>query len=76
MGLLARILRPSGPTHGSPTVLLFRVQETWYPLYQTLSVPAIFTIVATCWTVVTSPINDTDLLNPIWLDFLFFIIFS
>jgi hypothetical protein len=38
MGLLAHVLRPSGPTLGSPPIPLCRVQETWYPRYQTLSV--------------------------------------
>jgi hypothetical protein len=37
MGLLARVLRLSEPTHGRPPIPLYRVQETWYPWYQTSS---------------------------------------
>jgi hypothetical protein len=40
MGHLARVLRPSGPIHGSPPVPFLRVQEMWYPWHQILSVAA------------------------------------
>jgi hypothetical protein len=37
MGLMAHVLKLSGPTHGSPPVPFHRVQEMWYPWYQILS---------------------------------------
>jgi hypothetical protein len=37
MGLLARVLSPSGLTIGRPPVPFYRVHETWYPWYQTSS---------------------------------------
>jgi hypothetical protein len=40
MGLLARVLRSSGLTLARPPISFCRVQETWYPWYQTSSPPS------------------------------------